>query len=289
LWHGLQSVVETGQADGANFYVIKDALTGWSKLMTFVVEFGFSNHKSTVTTAITTYMTTRPSAYGIPIGPSAMSAHHTYVQFITKLANTVRLADSTANITLIDGASTQPVPVPPPASTVAVPRGEVPTVPWAESPPLTAAPAIPQMATVPEATELPHVPAVELDETTKVVTRIPRGNPTWIINSDGLSRTPISAPVSLGRDPRSSGSAGESLISVPATEWTVSKTHARMHALDGVLYITDLDSTNGTFLIDEHDNMVQCAPNVATVVPMGSGIELGAYGIVVDREAGPRS
>jgi len=336
LWNGIHRVVETTQSDGVIVFVIKDALTGWSKLMTFFVEFGFSNHKSTLSTEISTYMTTRPTVYGIPAGPSKMVAHHTYVQFITKIAKTVQLADSAANITLVDGKSLTPPPPAAPAGALPSPAALAPAAPWAVAPgeaqpehavsegetarveelergatPQLIAPAplglgatamlapdeaamliSPEAPVAFETSVVPEVPdssTSSIDDSTHVVPRQPRAKPTWFVRPDELKRMRVDSSISIGRDPRGSGDANDVLLSVPPTEWTVSKTHARVHVSGSDLYVTDLDSTNGTFLIDDNENMVQCEPNVATLVPFGSGLELGAYGIAIDREAGVRT
>jgi hypothetical protein len=324
LWNGMQRVVETTQSDGVIVFVIKDALTGWSKLMTFFVEFGFTNHKSTLSTEISTYMTTRPTVYGIPAGPSKMVAHHTYVQFITKIAKTVHLADSAANITLIDGKSLMPPPPAAPAGVLPSQAAAAPAAPWAVAPgeaqpapaaseleaehvevgedvappqPIApvpiglggAAAVAPAEAAMLIAPEAPNVSTSTIDDSTHVVSRQPRGKPTWFLRPDELERMRVQSSISIGRDPRGSGDADDVLLAVPPTEWTVSKTHARVHVSGSDMYVTDLDSTNGTFLIDENENMVQCEPNVATLVPFGSGLELGAYGIAIDREAGVRT
>ena len=48
--------------------------------------------------------------------------------------------------------------------------------------------------------------------------------------------------------------------------------HARLEKKDGQLFVTDLKSTNGTFINDK-----KIRPGAVTSVPLGSSITFGSY------------
>ncbi len=67
------------------------------------------------------------------------------------------------------------------------------------------------------------------------------------------------------------------------TTKSVSKTHAVVEVLDGALWVTDLNSTNGVFVTAPDTDDVQAVPMERTPVPAGSDIELGEFIIQVEK------
>jgi len=85
----------------------------------------------------------------------------------------------------------------------------------------------------------------------------------------------VDAPVLLGRAPeRSPGREGVRLVSVPSDDATVSKTHALLEPTPEGIAVTDLGSTNGTYLVDSQGSH-ELAPGLAETVPRGGAIYFG--------------
>lgn len=93
----------------------------------------------------------------------------------------------------------------------------------------------------------------------------------------------------LGRNPGPSGSPGEILVSVGADQSSVSKTHARLDVVDGLLTVTDLDSRFGTAVVTASGDVIECEPRVAVRVHDGWEIEFGSCVITVRSTTGERS
>ena len=113
LWNGTQKIVEIESGESWAAYVIKGSVTGWNKFMTFTVTFGADSGRSTLMTEIASYSTSQTTLmYFIPVSPKKMRARHTYLQFVNKVANTVRDADGSARIALSEGDWMAPAAVP---------------------------------------------------------------------------------------------------------------------------------------------------------------------------------
>ncbi len=273
LWNGKQKIVETGSGEGITAHLIKDALLGWSKLLNFTITYGEADGRSTLETEILNYVTTQTTVYGIPAGAKKMVAHHTYMQFVHKVANTVREADATATIRVAEGVVGVAEPaVAPQPGLAATPKP--PTLAQTAPPPPPPTESAPPP---PPPTTESILDEAHLDRTQRVV-RKSRGPAQWVLAPDNLPERPLGSTTYLGRDPHGVEPHAV-LVRVPDDEFTVSKTHARLDYADGTMRVTDLDSTNGTFLVDQFDDMVQCEPNVPTEVKPGVGVELGAYAV----------
>lgn len=78
-----------------------------------------------------------------------------------------------------------------------------------------------------------------------------------------VSKVPVPAPVVT---------VGQSAVNeVVLADDSVSRRHARLEYEAGAWHVTDLDSTNGTYL-----NGTRLEPNVATPLPYGANIRFGA-------------
>ncbi|WP_084125194.1 FHA domain-containing protein [Demequina sp. NBRC 110054] len=91
----------------------------------------------------------------------------------------------------------------------------------------------------------------------------PRRREAWeLVSSDGISYRLSSAVSVVGRIGGSPMGDGSARLDVADSTRTMSKTHARLVWIDGVWMVEDLESTNGTLLVDSHGR--------ETVVPPGA-------------------
>lgn len=160
-----------------------------------------------------------------------------------------------------------------------------------------AVPARPPVSTgIPFGTPAPADPTPHADEETvlagpgrfaeaddkTVVSRAPRAAGWRLTLADGQSVV-VDTAVVLGRRPTApEGRVAASLpIADPAK--SVSKSHALVEVDAAGLWITDLGSTNGTFITRPGDVLRQLDPHVRTAVPADSDLELGEYHVQVAR------
>lgn len=88
---------------------------------------------------------------------------------------------------------------------------------------------------------------------------------------------PKNGEITLGRsDPRTRTRVDLDLTPYGALDRGVSREHVRMHIADGKLYVTDLGSTNGTFLAN-----VRLDANTPTALRKGDELLLGRLPIQV--------
>jgi hypothetical protein len=107
LWKGRQKLEKAESGEDWDTWVIKNALNRTKVLVFTVRTVPQSDGQRTVLRAdIQWYVTTQQKMMLIPVGPKTMVAHHTFMQFVNKVANTVQGADPTANITIRSGAVT---------------------------------------------------------------------------------------------------------------------------------------------------------------------------------------
>ncbi|MCU1578469.1 MAG: hypothetical protein JWP19_673 [Rhodoglobus sp.] len=285
LWNGTNKIVESESGDTWILYVVQGSLRSWAKFMTFTVTMSTEGGRSTLKTDIVTYSTTQTTVMFIPVSPKKMVVRHVYLQFINKVANTVRQADASARVAINEGewmpdpslpASTSPLPSAVAVASPAItePQREqvelaVTPPPPPPPPPVTAAPSIPDPS-----------PA---DESTQKIQRRARA-PRWLVTPHGMTPIPLASPIVIGRSPSDSGDGNVYLLTVPRSENTVSKSHARLELLDGGVVITDLGSINGTILVGADDKLIDCEPHVATAIPAGYEIELGDFLVSVELE-----
>jgi hypothetical protein len=102
----------------------------------------------------------------------------------------------------------------------------------------------------------------------------------WVLSPDGGSDVRLSQAVVLGRNPSAPPSAAHAIaVAVNDPNRSVSKTHALIELREGLPWVTDLNSTNGTTLTNEVGEAVVCVPGSA--VPAGDNwlIGLGEYSL----------
>jgi hypothetical protein len=151
------------------------------------------------------------------------------------------------------------MPVPPvedaPADVISVP--EAPPTPPAAAP----APAVPEAAPASPGTPAPA----------------PAARAAWtLVLADG-SEVPVRGVLLLGRNPAPFAAWPDAqLLAVADTTQSVSKTHAAFEVDDSGLWVHDLNSTNGVWVVRGED-VTEVAPGRRVNVRSGSTIELGDY------------
>jgi hypothetical protein len=106
---------------------------------------------------------------------------------------------------------------------------------------------------------------------------------TWrLVLADG-SEVPVRGVVLLGRNPAAFDAwPGAQLLAVADTTQSVSKTHAAFEVDDSGLWVHDLNSTNGVWVVNGSD-VTEVAPGRRVNVPAGASIELGDYVLTARR------
>lgn len=181
------------------------------------------------------------------------------------------------------------VPAAPRASAVSVPS--VPSVSAAKPMPLPVSQpstkrakhvALPTPAANPVGNALPARPGTVPPVPPKQIT---------IYFEDG-SREPLVIPsnVVLGRNP-SPQQNGDMVLAVPDRTGTVSRNHVRLEITAGHMWITDLNSTNGTRVVNEDGEEIDLVAQQRHAIQSGARISLGDMGcsIIMAKSRGRRS
>jgi hypothetical protein len=162
----------------------------------------------------------------------------------------------------------------------------VPTVPGAapvkpaepqETEPM---PPIPVFTPVPAAAVPPTPPEDDAGETRVSVSRHAASG--WRLGIPGVNGpVVVDVPLYLGRNPLAS-LPGAKALALDDEAKSLSKTHALLEVVDGKLYVTDLDSTNGVWVVPADQDAIEAAPGQRTIVPAGADLELGDVVIQVE-------
>ena len=106
------------------------------------------------------------------------------------------------------------------------------------------------------------------------------------------SREPLVIPsnVVLGRNP-SPQQNGDVVLAVPDRTGTVSRNHVRLEITAGHMWITDLNSTNGTRVVNEDGEEIDLVAQPRHAIQSGARISLGDMGcsIIMAKSRGRRS
>ncbi|GAA4667006.1 FHA domain-containing protein [Frondihabitans cladoniiphilus] len=78
------------------------------------------------------------------------------------------------------------------------------------------------------------------------------------------------------------GSSDVTLVTIPDPLKSISRMHFVFGQYDGALWVSDLDSVNGTTLVYPDGSSFECAPGVRLEVDPGSRIEFGSFSATVD-------
>lgn len=111
-------------------------------------------------------------------------------------------------------------------------------------------------------------------EATIVVARgkVPTG---WkLIDIDG-QEFPLDETNVLGRKPQREEDEDAQLIALSDSERVLSRIHARIEVADGKLWVTDLDSTNGTELVEADGTLIDCPAGERTALGRDHTLSLG--------------
>jgi len=106
----------------------------------------------------------------------------------------------------------------------------------------------------------------------------PTSAPVWrlALPDDGAS-VALDAAVLIGRNPAASADYPHATL-LPVVDLTksVSKTHALLEVDGGVLWVHDLDSTNGVYVV-VGDDVTEVVPGTRVAVPADADLELGEF------------
>jgi hypothetical protein len=102
--------------------------------------------------------------------------------------------------------------------------------------------------------------------------------PVWRLTlPDDGAAIALDAAVLIGRNPAASAAWPQAtLLAVDDLTKSVSKTHALLEIDGGVLWVHDLDSTNGVYVV-VGDDVVETVPGTRVAVPAGANLELGEF------------
>ncbi|MBK4346251.1 FHA domain-containing protein [Lacisediminihabitans sp. G11-30] len=127
---------------------------------------------------------------------------------------------------------------------------------------------------------VPVQPAV--DEETRITAP---ATPGWrIILPRGGQVVPLAGALYIGRNPvRTADRPDAELVAVDDPAKSLSKTHALLEVDDDVLYVHDLDSTNGVYIVQPDASVVDVEPGRRAAVAAGAELELGEYVVRVER------
>ena len=169
------------------------------------------------------------------------------------------------------------MPVPPPDAAVAAPVEppvvEPPVVPPAAQP--VATPIAPGPSPTPPP---PPAPAPTATASAPVA---PAASWTLVL-ADG-TEAPVRGVVLLGRNPAPFGAWPDAqLLAIVDPTQSVSKTHAAFEVDESGLWVHDLNSTNGVWVVNGAD-VTEAVPGRRVHVPAGASIELGDYVLTVRR------
>ncbi|GGE82126.1 FHA domain-containing protein [Mycetocola zhadangensis] len=142
------------------------------------------------------------------------------------------------------------------------------------TPPPPAAPA-PVQALAPV-----QAPAAPTGPVAPVAPAAPDIGPRLVL-PDGVV-LPLTSGLIVGRDPQQQDGYGvTALAPLHDIERSVSKTHAVLGVSDGRVWIIDLNSTNGTYMVAANGTLTPCPPEVATPLEPGADIRFGEYRVRV--------
>lgn len=153
--------------------------------------------------------------------------------------------------------------------------------------PVAQQPAQPNVQPEPRPAPAAALPAVDFDdEEFEATIVIPRSNTAtrWkLIDLDGTAYALHVSNV-FGRNPSPTDAPEKAqLVSLSDSERVLSRTHALLEVDGDTLYVTDLDSTNGTDVIDaDGDLLLECEPRVRVAVPTGGSLSLGGRDVTFE-------
>lgn len=110
----------------------------------------------------------------------------------------------------------------------------------------------------------------------------PKPEAEWRLELADGQTVPVARAVFIGRNPaRTEDRPGADLLPIDDPARSLSKTHALLELEAGVLYVHDLNSTNGVVLAAAGTDPIAVEPGVRAAVTEGSELRLGNYAIRV--------
>ena len=129
----------------------------------------------------------------------------------------------------------------------------------------------------------PPVQRPAIDDAT-VVKPSRRAVPTWRLVIEGLDAITVEGVLYLGRKPVVGAEHPQArLLAVDDEARSVSKTHAMLEVDADALWVHDLHSTNGVWVVPAGEEAIEVTPGERALVPAGSELELGDFVIQIER------
>jgi hypothetical protein len=136
----------------------------------------------------------------------------------------------------------------------------------------------------PPGTPVP-APGAPADETIvpSVETPARRAAPAWRLHVPGVPEPVlVEGTLYLGRNPTAAPGTVAGTLSLVDPAKSVSKTHAMLEQDDEGLWVHDLDSTNGVWVVADGSDPVEVVPGRRIQVPANSVLELGDLALRVE-------
>ena len=122
----------------------------------------------------------------------------------------------------------------------------------------------------------------EVDATSISVSR--HTEPRWYLVIEGREPVAIEGQLYLGRNPVAPADHPSArVLAVDDTAKSVSKTHAMLEVDADGLWVHDLDSTNGVWVVPAGEGATAVTPGQRIAVPAGADLELGDFVIQVEQ------
>ena len=129
---------------------------------------------------------------------------------------------------------------------------------------------------------------VSLEEDERTSYRSPLVSRAGLLVVDENARYPVAPSMVVGRNPDIA--PGQVPVVVTDFERSISKTHLLIEReSDGALFVTDLASTNGTFLQAPDSAPRRLVAQVRTPLPDDTLVQVGEHTLRLDRAAGPNN
>ena len=156
------------------------------------------------------------------------------------------------------------------------PREEITFFPVGAAP--VPAPVVPEPEPVVDA---PEAEAADAGETRMTVSR--HAATAWRLTVPGHpAPIAVSGRLFLGRSPSVVNGMTGDLLAVDDPAKSVSKTHAMLELDGSGLWVSDLDSTNGVWVVPADGDAIEVVPGSRTAIPVGADLELGDFVIQIE-------
>ena len=162
-------------------------------------------------------------------------------------------------------------------------REEIVFFPAAPGVPPVVEPVEPVVEPVETPTTEPYARA-ELDEATRASLPRRHAAAVWRIYVAGRA-VPIDGWLYLGRNPEATAEHPDApVLAVDDPRKSVSKTHALLEVDGETLWVHDLESTNGVWVIPSGGEPIEVVPGARTAIPAGAVLELGELALDIQHE-----